>query len=204
MMKDVFTDISNRYCSNKRLIEHVWAEIEKSYSNPKRYYHTLSHLQQFYYELEAAKELIQNRDALLFSLFFHDLVYNPLRRDNEERSTIIAEHRMTTLDVPLALIKTSMELIMATKSHNLSENGDTNIFTDADLSILGQPAAVYDDYTTGIRKEYILYSDMLYKPGRKAVVQHFLSQDRIFKTDYFFKKYESMAKENLQRELLSL
>jgi predicted metal-dependent HD superfamily phosphohydrolase len=90
MMKDVFTDISNRYCSNKRLIEQVWAEIEKSYSNPKRYYHTLSHLQQFYYELEAAKELIQNRDALLFSLFFHDLVYNPLRRDNEERSTIIA------------------------------------------------------------------------------------------------------------------
>jgi len=204
MMKATFTELANRYCNNKRLIEQVWAEIEKSYSNPKRSYHNLAHLQQFYNELAAARDAIQNWDAILFSLFFHDLVYNPLRRDNEERSKIIAENRLATLDVPPALIKTSLELIMATKSHNWSEDGDTNIFTDADLSILGQPATVYDAYTTGIRKEYILYSDMLYKPGRKAVVQHFLSQDRIFKTDYFLKKYESLAKENLQRELLSL
>jgi predicted metal-dependent HD superfamily phosphohydrolase len=204
MMQATFTDLAARYCSNKRLIEQVWNEIEKSYSNPKRFYHNLSHLQQFYIELEAASDAIQNRDAILFSLFFHDLVYNPLRRDNEERSTIIADNRLATLDVPQEMINTSKDLIMATKSHNRSENSDTNIFTDADLSILGQPPAVYDAYTAGIRKEYILYSDMLYKPGRKAVVQHFLSLDPIFKTEHFYMKYEKQAKENLQRELLSL
>jgi predicted metal-dependent HD superfamily phosphohydrolase len=204
MMQAIFTELAARYCSNKRLIEQVWAEIEKSYSNPKRSYHTLFHLQQFYNELEATKDAIRNWDALLFSLFFHDLVYNPLRRDNEERSNIIAEDRMAILDVPPALIHACMALIMATKAHKWSEDGDTNIFTDADLSILGQPAAVYDAYTAGIRKEYILYSDILYKPGRKAVVQHFLSMDRIFKTDHFYSKYEHQAKENLQRELLSL
>jgi predicted metal-dependent HD superfamily phosphohydrolase len=203
-MKATFTGLADRYCNNKRLIEQVWTEIEKSYSNPKRSYHTLSHLQQFYNELEAARDAIQNPDALLFSLFFHDLVYNPLRRDNEERSIIIAENRLATIDVPPALIQTCTDLIMATKSHAKSQDHDTNIFTDADLSILGQSPDVYDAYTVGIRKEYILYSDMLYKPGRKAVVQHFLSQDRIYKTDHFFKKYESLAKENLQRELLSL
>jgi predicted metal-dependent HD superfamily phosphohydrolase len=204
MMKATFTGLADRYCNNKRLIEQVWTEIEKSYSNPKRSYHTLAHLQQFYNELEAARDAIQNPDALLFSLFFHDLVYNPLRRDNEERSIIIAENRLATIDVPPALIQTCTDLIMATKSHAKSQDHDTNIFTDADLSILGQSPDVYDAYTVGIRKEYILYSDMLYKPGRKAVVQHFLSQDRIYKTDHFFKKYESLAKENLQRELLSL
>ncbi|HJW18218.1 MAG TPA: hypothetical protein VJ499_13900 [Flavisolibacter sp.] len=204
MMQTTFTNLAARYCSNKRLIEQVWSEIEKSYSNPKRAYHTLSHLQQFYNELESASELIQNREALLFSLFFHDLVYNPLRRDNEERSNIIAENRLATLDVPPALIHTCMALIMATKAHERSEDNDTNIFTDADLSILGQPADVYDAYIAAIRKEYILYSDLLYKPGRKAVVQHFLSQERIFKTDHFFQKYEQQARQNLQRELLNL
>ena len=204
MMQATFTDLAARYCSNKRLIEQVWAEIEKSYSNPKRFYHNLAHLQQFYKELATAREIIQNWDALLFSLFFHDLVYNPLRRDNEERSKIIAENRLATIDVPQVMINTCMDLIMATKSHDRSDNTDTNIFIDADLSILGQPPAVYVAYTESIRKEYILYSDMLYKPGRKAVVQHFLSLDPIFKTGHFYNKYEQQAKENLQRELLNL
>jgi len=204
MMQATFTNLAARYCSNKRLIDQVWAEIEKSYSNPKRFYHTLTHLQQFYNELDGAREYIQNLDALLFSLFFHDLVYNPLRRDNEERSIIIAENRLATLDVPQELISKCSSLIMATKSHERSGDEDTNIFTDADLSILGQPPAIYDAYTAGIRQEYILYSDMLYKPGRKAVVQHFLSLDQIFKTAFFSGKYEQQARENLQRELLSL
>jgi predicted metal-dependent HD superfamily phosphohydrolase len=204
MMQATFTDLAARYCTNKRLIDQVWAEIEKSYSNPKRFYHTLAHLQQFYNELVDARAYIENQDALLFSLFFHDLVYNPLRRDNEERSIIIAENRLATLDVPKELISKCSILIMATKSHQRTADEDTNIFTDADLSILGQPADIYAAYTTGIRKEYILYSDMLYKPGRKAVVQHFLSQDRIFKTDHFFQKYEQQARENLHSELLGL
>lgn len=204
MMQATFTDLAARYCSNKRLIDQVWAEIEKSYSNPKRFYHTLAHLQQFYNELVDARSYIENQDALLFSLFFHDLVYNPLRRDNEERSIIIAENRLATLDVPKELISKCSILIMATKSHQRTADEDTNIFTDADLSILGQPADIYAAYTTGIRKEYVLYSDMLYKPGRKVVVQHFLSQDRIFKTDHFFQKYEQQARENLQSELLGL
>src|SRR6476646_8962300 len=181
MMKATFTDLAARYCSNKRLIEQVWAEIEKSYSNPKRSYHNLAHLQQFYNELAAARDAIQNWDAILFSLFFHDLVYNPLRRDNEERSKIIAENRLATIDVPQAMINTCIDLIMATKSHDRADDTDTNFFIDADLSILGQPPAVYDTYITGIRKEYSLYSDMLYKPGRKAVVQHFLSLHPIYK-----------------------
>jgi predicted metal-dependent HD superfamily phosphohydrolase len=204
MMQATFTDLAARYCSNKRLIEQVWAEIEKSYSNPKRTYHTLAHLQQFYNELEETRNSIRNWDALLISLFFHDLVYNPLRRDNEERSIIIAENRLTTIDVPQVMINTCKDLIMATKSHDRSDDTDTNIFIDADLSILGQPPAVYDAYTAGIRKEYILYSDMLYKPGRKAVVQHLLSLHPIFKTGHFYQKYEKQAKENLQRELSSL
>jgi predicted metal-dependent HD superfamily phosphohydrolase len=38
---------------------------------------------------------------------------------------------------------------------------------DADLSILGKDLDTYLAYTKMIRKEYSIYPDFLYKPGRK-------------------------------------
>ncbi|MFD2921463.1 hypothetical protein ACFS6H_17175 [Terrimonas rubra] len=90
--------------------------------------------------------------------------------------------------------------ILATKAHQASTDPDTNYFTDADLSILGQPWEVYETYYKNVRKEYAMYPDFLYNPGRKKVLQHFLSMDRIFKTNHFFGLLEAPARANLQRE----
>lgn len=76
--------------------------------------------------------------------------------------------------------------IMATKGHQLSADPDTNFFTDADLAILGQDEATYLNYRSAIRKEYRVYPDFLYKPGRRKVLPYFLGLPRIFKTEYFF------------------
>jgi predicted metal-dependent HD superfamily phosphohydrolase len=46
-----------------------------------------------------------------------------------------------------------------------------------------------------------IFPDFVYKPGRKKVLLHFLAMERIFKTDYFFHKFELLAKQNLQKEL---
>ncbi len=91
--------------------------------------------------------------------------------------------------------------ILATKSHHKSDDTDTNYLLDADLSILGKDSADYFDYTRKIRKEYALYPDILYKPGRKKVLKHFLELESIFKTEDFRDKYEQQARENLAAEL---
>lgn len=96
------------------------------------------------------------------------------------------------------------EQILATKSHKKSDDEDTNFLLDADLSILGKSPQVYLEYTKQIRKEYSIYPDFLYKPGRKKVLQHFLALENIFKTEYFKNKYESQARENIEFELRSL
>jgi predicted metal-dependent HD superfamily phosphohydrolase len=85
-----------------------------------------------------------------------------------------------------------------------SADSDINIFTDADLSVLGQDWNTYENYLIQIRKEYSIYPDFVYNSGRKKVLQHFLSMERIFKTNNFFEKLEAQAKENLQRELEQL
>jgi predicted metal-dependent HD superfamily phosphohydrolase len=103
-----------------------------------------------------------------------------------------------------ATIDESRAHILATKAHVMSANHDSNLFTDADLSILGAPADEYMQYTGQIRKEYRYYPDLVYKPGRKKVLRHFLEMERIFKTDYFFAQYEKQARANIETELQRL
>jgi predicted metal-dependent HD superfamily phosphohydrolase len=143
-------------------------------------------------------------DAVLFALYYHDAVYNVLQKDNEEKSAQLAEKRLKALQVPDVKIETCRRHILATKVHSFSEHPDTNFFTDADLSILGQPWAVYERYTRQVRKEYAIYPDLLYKPGRRKVLEHFLQMPKIFKTEAFLIKFEQQARLNLTRELSAL
>jgi len=69
---------------------------------------------------------------------------------------------------------------------------------------LGQPSDVYEQYCGQIRKEYSIYPDIVYKPGRKKVLIHFLNMEKIFKTSFFYDKYELQARANLESELKRL
>ena len=82
--------------------------------------------------------------------------------------------------------------------------GNGNLFTDADFSILGAHWETYSIYSQNVRKEYSIYPDLVYNPGRKKVLKHFLEMTRIYKTDYFYSKLEELAKCNLLGELDTL
>lgn len=62
----------------------------------------------------------------------------------------------------------------------------------------------YLQYAENIRKEYSIYPDALYQPGRRQVLQHFLAQEHIFKTPVFRERYEKQARENISKELAML
>jgi predicted metal-dependent HD superfamily phosphohydrolase len=147
---------------------------------------------------------LEDMDAALFALYYHDIVYRILRGDNEERSAKLASHRLKVLGLEGNRIDRCKNHILATKSHALSHDTDTNLFTDADLSILGQDWLTYESYTQAIRREYAIYPNVIYKPGRKKVIEHFLRMENIFKTETFSAKYEQQARLNLTRELEEL
>ncbi len=136
LLKDTFTALLQPY-SNGVVVEQYWLEIEKAYSGKKRHYHNLIHLEQLWQQLFALKSEISDWDTLLFSLFYHDMVYNVRRQDNEEKSAELAKQRLQALPYPPAGIDKCVAQIVATKSHTLSPDLDTNLFTDADLAILG-------------------------------------------------------------------
>jgi predicted metal-dependent HD superfamily phosphohydrolase len=201
VLKETFIELLTNYTDNDRLTNELWTEIEKNYSSKKRHYHTLRHLDNLFAQLTEVKGEIQNWEAILFTLYYHDIIYNSLKSDNEEKSAELAEKRMKQISVSDGTAEHCKKQILATKSHIKSTDSDTNYFTDADLSILGQTWETYSLYYKNVRKEYSIYPDLVYNPGRKKVLNHFLTMDRIFKTDFFYNKFEIQAKQNLQKEI---
>ncbi|REC76769.1 hypothetical protein DRF60_12805 [Chryseobacterium elymi] len=200
-LKGNFTDLCLHFTKDRSLIENLWHEIEKKYSRKNRYYHDLFHLQNMFMELESVKNRIEDFFTLSFSVFYHDVIYDASSKSNEERSASYAAERLHKMGLPQTIISKIEDQILATKSHQKSDDADTNYLLDADLSILGKDSVIYFDYTRKIRKEYALYPDLLYKPGRKKVLKHFLELESIFKTEHFKDKYEQQARENLAAEL---
>lgn len=200
MLQKNFKNLVQKFNQDISLEENLWIEIETYYSYKKRHYHNLSHLENLFEELLPIQEKLQDWDTIQFSIFYHDIIYKASRGDNEERSALLAIERLKEIGYPNDLILKCNHQIIATKSHEFSDS-DTNYFTDADLSILGKSWETYSEYFQQIRKEYKIYPDFIYNPGRKKALHHFLKMDRIFKTEYFFEKYEIQARENLQKEV---
>lgn len=204
LLKNTFLQLATGYSGDVPLIKTLWQELEEKYSHRKRHYHTLAHLDHLLAVLTETRGAVSGWDCLLFTLYYHDAVYNATKSDNEEKSAELATARMQQLHVPAAMIERCRGQVLATKQHRQHEDADTNLFTDADLSILGQDWDAYARYASGVRKEYSMYPDLLYKPGRRKVLRHFLDMHRIYKTDYFYGKLEANARLNLQRELEQL
>lgn len=99
MLRETFIKLSTNYTDDIRLIEELWTEIEKNYSNPKRYYHTLQHLENIFIQLTEIKSEIQDWDTILFTLYYHDIVYNTAKSDNEEKSAVLAKKRLQQIHV---------------------------------------------------------------------------------------------------------
>lgn len=202
-LEETFKLTASHYADDPQQSEKLWQELEMLYSGEGRYYHTLQHLDQLLAEILMVKDDLSDLNIVLFALFYHDAIYDVLRTDNEGRSASLAGQRMQSLGVPKEKIQLSRQHILSTKTHRLSENPDSNFFTDADLSILGKDPETYKIYNHQIRLEYSIYPDQVYFPGRKKVLEHFLQMDNIFKTVPFRDKYEQQARRNIAGELRS-
>jgi predicted metal-dependent HD superfamily phosphohydrolase len=200
-VKQAFCEIIAKY-SDAATAERLWYEVDTSYSGPERHYHTLQHLTNFYTQLLKCKKEVKDWDILVVAMVYHDVVYHTPDHRDEERSAELAVKRLQECHFPEAAIRTCEALILATKSHALSQNPDTNLFNDADMSIVGLSPEVYREYVQNVGLEYGVTPQ--FRQGRKKVLQYFLSMDRIFKTNFFHGLYEEQARKNIAWEISTL
>jgi predicted metal-dependent HD superfamily phosphohydrolase len=202
MIKEKFLNLIRKYSENEDYNLECWNEIENNYSSKSRHYHNLEHLENMLSELNKIQSEIKDLDCLLFAIYYHDIIYKPTKSNNEHQSALTFKSRIakTSFDK----LNECMSQIEATKEHKISNDYDTSILLDLDLSVLGKNPQEYKEYCESIRKEYQIYPDFMYRKGRKKVLKNILELDFIYKTDYFKQLYENQAKENLKLELKQL
>ncbi|HEY9852588.1 MAG TPA: hypothetical protein V6D28_24165 [Leptolyngbyaceae cyanobacterium] len=182
--------------------DRVFIDLITAYSTRQRYYHNLAHVEQVLEVIEKMRSHSRNFPAIQFAAWFHDIIYDPKAKDNEEKSAAYAAKALTSLGITSIIDKVS-ELILITKSHQLTDNEDidSQILLDADLSILGTSAPEYRIYANAIRQEYAWLCESEYRTGRIKVLEKFLQRKRIYYTEEMFANLELTARQNIEEEI---
>ncbi len=183
----------------------LWDEIVYRYSEQHRHYHNLSHLAYLFQLCDQNLNSIKNPALVGFAIFYHDIVYDTYRQDNEEESAGIAKEHLQELSINPSLINSIVLLIRASKTHevpaDIATPDDLTLFFDLDMAILGAEADVYQRYCNNIRLEYAKYPDDVYKAGRKQALKQLLAREHIFITEKYRSELEEKARHNVTREM---
>jgi predicted metal-dependent HD superfamily phosphohydrolase len=176
-------------------------ELIAAYTAPCRHYHNLRHIEDCLSALAGVDGLSATaREILTEAIWWHDVVYDPTRPDNEELSAGLAEQHVRP-DISPEVGR----LIRLTKTHQVERDDRLGaILISIDLSILGAEPARYDAYALAIRQEFTHVPDSDYRAGRAKVLSQFAARPFIFPDAAFAEAYDRQARENLARELASL
>ena len=184
--------------------EFLWIKITKKYSEKGRAYHNLQHLENMFLALKPFESIVEDLSVLKFSIWFHDIIYDATKKNNELKSAEMARKELENLGMKKERIERCYEQIMSTKIHLLQgdyQSFDERLLLDLDLDVLSWDWEKYLEYTKQIREEYKIYPNFLYRKGRKAAMQKFLERPKIYFTKFYKEEKELIARENLRKEI---
>lgn len=180
--------------------EHLWECIETLYTEEGRYYHNLEHIEDCLNKLDHWPTPPPHRDTVELAIWFHDIIYDTRRADNEESSAALATHYLRGHPMEVH----TCALILATRHKITAGMEDEEVMCDIDLSILGAQPKKYQAYATNIRKEYAWVDEGEYCEARAQVLTRFLNKRKLFQTPYAIGRWENQARKNIELERESL
>jgi len=200
-----------------------WQTIVTRHSEPQRSYHTLAHLDELFFHLDAAEGLVGDKAAVSLAIFFHDIIYDPRAGSpsNETRSAEIFDafgQEALPAGEPLGLAKGKLiakvrRWIVQTATHKTSDDDDEDckLFMDFDMAILGSDPDRYARYAQQIRREYIHVPEAIYCRARAVFLRSTVEActadgeaAHIFATTAFRQSHEQQARENMGLEAAQL
>jgi len=200
--------------------EDLWNQIQESYQEPHRHYHTLKHIE----------EVLQNIDMLFdhyrcysdlsnhtvprglvrLATFFHDIVYDVKDSAGSVKTSAgVAEHAAIFMGLSNKHGDMVRELVQLTELHEINPSIKIaswyqKIFLDSDMAILGSEPDVYLEYIESVRKEYCPpYSNEDFRLGRTSFLKG-IENKRLFYTDMMEEKLGFSAHRNIGSELKCL
>ena len=185
-------------------LRHLYRDVLSRYSEPHRHYHTHQHLAECFEKVQDIIALAEHRAEVHVGLWFHDVIYDTQRHDNEERSAQWARDAAGELGVSAESAQRISDLIMFTRHAADPVGIDAQVLVDADLSILSAPPARFQEYEAQVRREYAWVPEPTFRLGRAKILKSFLERPHLYSTAPFRERYEAQARRNLQYSLAHL
>ena len=138
-------------------------EIQEKYSEIHRFYHTFEHIE---FLINKKFELDEKeREILILTALFHDIIYNSQKTDNELQSVNFLKSKL--IEEITTEIEQVCNIILTTKSHKKTNDKLTNIFCELDMWRLsnGSFIDIFEDERK-IFKEYQYNNYNTYKINR--------------------------------------
>jgi predicted metal-dependent HD superfamily phosphohydrolase len=178
-----------------------WAAVVGSWGEPHRRYHGLGHLAAVLGLVGELEDAAPDPAAVRLAAWYHDVVYDPTRNDNEAVSAgraraglrgLVADERVAEVE----------RLVLLTAGHD-PDPGDANgaVLCDADLAVLAGPPEAYATYASAVRQEYGHLSDEQFTTGRIAVLEHLLALPALYRLPAVAEEWTPRARANLTAEL---
>jgi len=194
---------------------HALLHVIAAYSDPRRKYHNLEHIQNMFRNLSTYLSMERDNQEkpeivhlTRWAIIFHDVFYIPGRYDNEEQSALYAAEVLRDIGYTERDIECVVRMVRDTKNHASSSCAqESGLLLDLDLLGLGASWDVYARNALSVFEEVAAFSPLnpeKWRKGRTEFLRSFLDRDQIFTREYFHLNYEHKARTNMASELSGL
>jgi pantetheine-phosphate adenylyltransferase len=173
-------------------------KIIQHHSEPHRFYHNTGHLSALVKHAQKLPSMDSlSKASILYTIFFHDIVYNPLSKTNESDSAKVWLDFAAEKQVIHPIYENVEKAILATASHfQPTQLEFIEYFLDLDLSILGSSPKDFKEYEDNIRSEYNFVPEDVYNLERAKIMKTLINP---FKTQWAKNIWGQQAEENLKK-----
>jgi predicted metal-dependent HD superfamily phosphohydrolase len=182
----------------------TFSRLQSAYAQKHRAYHTSRHIDECLSLLDELKHLAAHPAEVECALWFHDAIYEPMSKSNEERSADWASEFGQRVGVSADSVARIRSHIMATRHVALAGDDDSRLVVDIDLAILGAAPSRYDEFEHDVRREYRWVPGIVYRSKRAEILQSFLDRPKIYQWEPVYERFESKARANVSGAIRTL
>jgi len=182
--------------------ETVYDELRTRLGEQGRQFHNMGHIDDCLARFDEVSRYLDDPDAVEMGLWFHDAVYVPGDPENERRSAaLFLSHAAGATP---SFRRRVGALVLTTRRNRTPRSNDCKFIDDIDLAGFGSPWEEFMHNGGLLRREFASQSDADYYRGLTGFLTSLRRRPRFFRTDWFARRYEKQAQENLTRLLADI